>query len=232
MTCECCKGACGDDEGNCTQETKQDCEDAGGIWKGIGSDCDDYDWSSGCCESYPVEGCTLEACERGYKASACDDECDPTINVPVPTSGVINCKDGTPDSVTVTGSGVTFNTGDPNFDADMDDMMNASYAITFECDGTHDGSVQSTDFSYPGTTGTFTVRVTVYLQPTRVAAIQVFNFNLVPPLLASMERNDGNATLFSSECTAVYECDTFTGAPTTTASNVTADFTAANIDVA
>lgn len=230
-TCDCCKGACGQDNGDCTQETQQDCLDAGGIWKGIGTDCGDYDWESGCCTDHTVDSCTLTTCVRGYKASECDDECDPDPKVPIPASGVINCKDGTPSSATVTGSGVTFNTGDPNLDADLDDAMNASYAINFECDGTHNGSSASTDFLYPGTSGTFTVRVTLTFQPVRIASIAIFLFTLTPPLMASMELNDGNAVVYSDTCTAVYECVAFSGAPTSTNTGYGADFTNADIDV-
>lgn len=231
MTCPCCKGACGDDNGDCTQESQQDCEDAGGVWKGIGTQCGDYDWESGCCTDHEVESCTLSTCIRGYKASECDDECDPDPKVPIPSVGVINCKDGTPNSATVTGSGVTFSTGSASLDADLDDAMNASYAINFECDGTHDGSSTSTDFSYPGTNGTFTVRITLTFQPVRVASISVFFYSLNPSLMASMELNDGNAVTFSDTCTVVYECELFSGAPTSSASPYGANFTAANIDV-
>ena len=231
-SCECCKGACCAPDGTCTQETKQDCDDAGGVWQGNAEECGDYDCSSGCCEEVTVDTCTLSICQRGYNSGVCDPvaECDPTVVVTPPTSGVSACKDGTPTSATVTGAGVTFNTGNPLLDADLDDMLNASYAINFECNGTHDGTNTETDFSYTGNYGPYTVRVYLSFQSVRDAGINVFDFNATPPLLAGMARNDGAATVYTSECATVYECDPFSGAVTSSAG--AGDYTNATIDAA
>ena len=54
--CSCCKGACCNG-GTCTQETCDDCEAAGGLWQGAGTECDGTD-----CPCDPPADHT--ACER------------------------------------------------------------------------------------------------------------------------------------------------------------------------
>lgn len=238
-SCACCAGACCAADGTCSQETKAACDSAGGVWHGAGTDCADYDCTSGCCEEVTLDTCTLSICKRGYDAGTCAEECDPAVVVTPPPSGVAKCKDGTPDTATVTGSGVTFSTGDALLDADLLAVMNASYAVTFECDGRHSG--QSAPFLPPAVTeffytGNYSLRVDVRLefQPTRIASITVYDFLQTPPEIAKMELDDGLATEYSSECNAggtgiVYLCVLFDGVPTSTSG--AGDYSGAYIDV-
>lgn len=226
-SCACCAGACCAADGTCSQETKAACDSAGGVWHGAGTDCADYDCTSGCCEEVTLDTCTLSICKRGYDAGTCAEECDPATVVDAPPSGVAQCKDGTPSSVTVTGSGVTFSTYDPDLTADLTDAMNASYGITFRCDGLHSGGGVSTTFAYPGTFGTYDVIVTVRLYADRFASISIIQGGSV---LARMERSDGLATIYTGECDSVYECDLFSGAPTATGGTF-GDYTNATIGV-
>jgi hypothetical protein len=124
---------------------------------------------------------------------------------------------------------VTFNTGNPQLDADLDAMMNASYAISWECNGTHDGSNSSTFFSYTGNSGGYQVRVNLTIATVKTASITVFNFILIPPLQAAMELNAGTGTVYTSECETVYECDNYSGAPTSFTGM--GNYTSANIAV-
>lgn len=72
MPCPCpiCqkKGACCN-EGSCTQETCQDCEDAGGLWQGFGTECVEGD----CPCSTPADHSACEKCEDEAVVGSCPD---------------------------------------------------------------------------------------------------------------------------------------------------------------
>lgn len=60
----CCNG------GNCTLETCQDCEDAGGLWQGFGTECDGSD----CPCATPADHNLCEKCAGGSAANSCPDD--------------------------------------------------------------------------------------------------------------------------------------------------------------
>lgn len=53
--CQCCKGACCAADSTCSQETCQDCEDAGGVFRGRGTKCDEVDCADPCLDCYKIE---------------------------------------------------------------------------------------------------------------------------------------------------------------------------------
>jgi hypothetical protein len=69
--CRCCEktGACCTDEG-CTQETCADCEDAGGLFQGVDTECVDGD----CPCDPPADPGKCEKCVDGEVVSRCPDD--------------------------------------------------------------------------------------------------------------------------------------------------------------
>jgi hypothetical protein len=95
--------------------------------------------------------------------------------------------------------------------------MNTSYAITRDdCFGnnTAAGGVQ---ISFP-LSGGRTAIVTFPANTSRNAGINIFDFNISPPFLAGMARNDGARSQITTACgNALYDCDEgVSGPPTST----------------
>lgn len=230
----CCTGACCVD-GVCSEETLADCTAAGGIWQGGGTTCADGDCTNKCCvESLNDDGCTITRCEQGY--FFCVEECVDEDAEQQPTTGYRFCLSGTSPKLTVTGSGVTCNSGTAAYDTMVEDAMNTSYAFTItDCSGT-----APTQEFYLDTIGGIDYYVQVTLgtgcglagrtASISVVSLQPINGNL---LQHSMARSEGQRTTQTTACgDDICDCDEgVSGAPTTTFDNFggVADFTNADI---
>lgn len=220
--CACCKGACCHLSGGsyvCTQETAEDCATLGGVYKGAGTDCADFDCTSGCCETVTTPGgCSVTQCVRGYNSTTCATACDPSTSTlldPVP-----DCAGGTPSSVTVTGSGYVMSTGDSTFNSEVEALINsaAGYLVDLDCIGTGFASFPS---------GSYTVIVNVGVAAARSASISVFQSG---SNVAGITLVPAAETPTSTDCGFdVYPCSSYNG--TVTSYTGFGDGTSATISV-
>lgn len=220
--CGCCKGACCHLSAGsyvCTQETAADCATLGGVYKGSGTDCADFDCTSGCCESVTTDdGCVVNQCVRGYNSTTCGTECDPVadaVSDPVP-----DCSGGGTSSARVTGSGYTMSTGDATYDSDVESLINATggYLVDLSCTGSGTANFDSGDYS---------VVVAVGVASVRSASISVYKFGV---LSATMTLTPSAESATNTACGwAVYPCSDYNG--TVTSYGGDGDGTSAQIDV-
>lgn len=231
----CCNpdGACCID-GECSVAKEADCLAADGIWQGGGTTCDDGDCADTCCVgSLNDDGCAITRCEPGY--FFCNTPCYDSEAPQQPTSGYRFCLPGTgPPQTTVSGSGVTFNTGDSALDTLLQDAMNDSYVLgDFDCGGT----TQTATFAL-GTisTVTYTAQVTIAAgcgAAGRYASIAVVTDTLINGTYtaAVMERNEGSRTGQTASCgDSICDCsEAVSGPPTSTAGWTGGDYSGADI---
>lgn len=242
--CYCCDGVCVDqpcgacctyDEGTdtwtCSETTEADCT---GKWQGAFTTCADGDCSDTCCEDYVVTpgSCTVSICEAGHFASVCAGGagCDPSDPQP-DVAPVVPCQSGTVLETTVTVSGVTFDTGDSDLDAFLDDVVNTSYSITrVNCDGTAANNANEIVFNLGD--GWF-VNVTFPTGINRFVGLNFYTPASTPSQQLYLERSEGSRTAITSACGgSLYDCDErVNGSPTDTAGvlEFDCDFTNANI---
>lgn len=169
--CNCCKGACCNG-GLCTQETCEDCENAGGTYKGPRTKCADYD-----CSGFE---CVEKTCTSSHDSDPYY-ECEAGSIIPAGTCAVPagvsrspsipNCEFGTSPPTTIALSGVVPLSGDPVFDSLLDATFNNSYTITRDCcSGGYSGAVSpcGIDVVFPAADSDYEVRVNFPLSPSAV----------------------------------------------------------------
>jgi hypothetical protein len=220
---QCCAGVCQSDssgaccasDGTCTQTCEEECD---GTWHS-GVTCEGIDCESGCCTALTTDGGVCATlCNRGFIEGCVP--CDPDAT-PEPVPPVYDCLGGTPSTVTVTGSGAVAVSGDPVYDAELNSMLNASYAVDLGCNG-------SGQASFTGTPG-YRVDVVAAISSGRIGSINIL---ILPfgPQAAAMGRNVAGGTPTITECGwPMYPCDPFSGPVTFSGGPV--DFTGASIDV-
>lgn len=228
----CGLGACCDPFFGCYESTQMECW---GFWQGPGTTCDpnpcvecnaDGDCPEGtyCCDNtcqpepcprcngVAVTGCNIGASQCGSGAQG-GSECYDPLAPQQSTTPPLNCLDGTPASVTVTGAGYVAFPGStgvpPAYIAFIESLMNASYGVSFvppHCNGS-----RQVDFYVDGGPGIgpHSISVLVDVASMQYAAI-VVRISPSGAIMAVIEQSLGANDYTLSSCgTPLYHCEGF-----------------------